>query len=88
MTFSGLTGTITEWESKVLSNEKFMPPGPSNKSISLKLSCINSSKNKIRSLKDSNGIRTHDHLFRKRALNHLVKLGCFTKWLSVPLWTK
>ena len=58
-TFSGRTGTITEWESRGLSNEKFIPPYISNKGLSLKLSCINSSKNKIRSLKDSNGIRIY-----------------------------
>ena len=31
------------------------------------------------SLNNSNGIRTHNHLVRKRTLNHLAKL---TKWLS------
>ena len=30
-------------------------------------------------------VRTHNHLVRKRILNHLVKLG---KWLSVHLRTK
>ena len=34
---------------------------------------------------DSNGIQTHNHLVRKRTLNHLAKPA---KWLSVPLWTK
>ena len=33
----------------------------------------------IWSLSDSNGIRTHNHLVRKRKLNHLAKL---VKWLS------
>ena len=33
----------------------------------------------IWSLSNSNGIRTHNHLVRKRTLNHLAKLA---KWLS------
>ena len=35
--FSGLTGTISEWESKRFSNEKFTSPYTTNKSLSLKL---------------------------------------------------
>ena len=30
----------------------------------------------IWSLSDGNGIRTHNHLVRKRTLNHLAKLAC------------
>ena len=37
------------------------------------------SRRHIWSLSDSNGIRTHNHLVRKRTLNHLAKLA---KWLS------
>ena len=37
------------------------------------------SRHHIRSLTDSNGIRTHNHLVRKRTLNYLAKLA---KWLS------
>ena len=37
------------------------------------------SRRHIWSLSDSNGIRTHTHLVRKRTLNHLTKP---TKWLS------
>ena len=37
---------------------------------------------------DSNGIRTHNHLVRKRTLNHLVKLASLAKWLNVCLRTK
>ena len=33
---------------------------------------------------DCNGIRTHNHLFRKRTLNHLAKLA---KWLSYVVST-
>ena len=29
----------------------------------------------VKRLSDSNGIRTHNHLVRKRTLNHLGKLG-------------
>ena len=36
-------------------------------------------------LSDSNGIRTHNHLVRKRTLNHLASLA---KWLSFRLRTK
>ena len=39
----------------------------------------------IWSLSDSNEIRTHNHLVRKRTLNHLASLA---KWLSVRLRTK
>ena len=35
-------------------------------------------------LSDSNVIRTHNHLVRKRKLNHLAKLA----WLSVSLRNK
>ena len=42
----------------------------------------------IWSLSDSNGIRTHNHLVRKRTLNHLAKLASLAKWLSVCLRTK
>ena len=35
--FSSLSDTISEWESKELSNEKFTPPFTSNKSFSPKL---------------------------------------------------
>ena len=36
------------------------------------------SRRDIWSLSDSNGIRTHNHLARKRALNHLAKLASLT----------
>ena len=39
----------------------------------------------IWSLSDSNVIRTHCHLVRKRTLNYLASLA---KWLSVRLWSK
>ena len=39
---------------------------------------------KIWSLSDSNGIRTHKHLVRKRTFNHLAKLA---KWLSCVVST-
>ena len=42
------------------------------------------------SLTDCNGIRTHNHLVRKRTLNHLAKfshLASLAKWLSVRLQT-
>ena len=42
----------------------------------------------IWSLSDSNGIRTHKDLVRKRTLNHLAKLASLAKWLSVRLRTK
>ena len=38
----------------------------------------------IWNLSDSNGIRTHSHLVRKRTLNHLAKLA---KWLSCVVST-
>ena len=39
-------------------------------------------------ISDSNEIRTHNHLVRKRTLNHLAKLARLAKWLSVRLQTK
>ena len=42
----------------------------------------------IISLSDSNGIQTHNHLVHKRTLNHLAKLVCWAKCLSVRLQTK
>ena len=42
------------------------------------------SRHHIWSLSDSNGIRTHNHLVRKRTLNHLAKL---VKWLSCVVST-
>ena len=41
-------------------------------------------KDEEEGLSDSNGIRTHNHLARKRTLNHLTKL---TKWLSCVVST-
>ena len=41
-------------------------------------------KDEEEGLSDSNGIRTHNHLARKRTLNHLSKL---TKWLSCVVST-
>ena len=38
--------------------------------------------------KCNNGIRTHNHLVRKRTLNHSAKLASLAKWLSVRLQTK
>ena len=46
------------------------------------------SKRHVWSLSDSNGIRTHNPLVRKRPLNHLAKLAILAKWLSVRLRTK
>ena len=45
------------------------------------------SRHHIWSLSNSNGIRTHNHLVRKRTLNHLVKLTSLAKLLSVRLQT-
>ena len=45
--FSGLPYTISKWESKGLSNEKFTPPYTPNKSLSPKL-IWNKSKIKIK----------------------------------------
>ena len=42
----------------------------------------------IWSLSGSNGIRIHNHLVRKRTLNHLAKLALRPKWLNVCLRTK
>ena len=42
----------------------------------------------IWSLGDSNWIRTHNQLVRKRILNHLAKLASLAKWLTVRLRTK
>ena len=45
------------------------------------------SRYNIWSLSVSNGIRTHNHLVRKRTLNHLAKKASFlqTKWLWVQI---
>ena len=40
-TFFGLKGTISEWESKGLSNEKSRPPYTANKSLSPKIARMN-----------------------------------------------
>ena len=42
------------------------------------------SRCEIWSISDSNGIRTHNHWFSKRTLNHLAKLA---KWLSCAVST-
>ena len=53
-------------------------------------SCLNvkklfaQSRHKIWSLSDCNWIRTHNHLVRKRKLNHFAKLA---KWLSCVVST-
>ena len=41
------------------------------------------SRRHIWSLNDSNRIRTHDHLVRKRTLNHLAKSVCLNGWVLV-----
>ena len=57
-------------------------------------SCLNvkellaQNKCDIWSLSDSNGIRTHNYLVCKTALNHLAKLASLAKWLSFHLQTK
>ena len=49
---------------------------------------LDGSRRHIWSLSDRNGIRTHNHLVRKRTLKHLVKLASLAKWSSVRLRTK
>ena len=46
--------------------------------------CQGTSRNRrdIWSLSDCNGIRTYNHLVRKRTLNYLMKL---TEWVRIPL---
>ena len=57
-------------------------------------SCMNSkeflawNRRDIWILIDSNGSRTHNHLVRKRTLNHLAKLANLAKCFSVCLQTK
>ena len=46
------------------------------------------SRHKIWTLSDCNWTRTHNHLLRKRTLNHLAKLAILEIWLSIRLWTK
>ena len=46
------------------------------------------SRHHIWNLSDSNGIRTHKDLVRKRTLNHLAKLASLAIWLNVRLRTK
>ena len=43
------------------------------------------SRRHIRSLSDSNGIRTHNQLVRKRTLNQLAKLAIAVKKKSNPI---
>ena len=45
--FSGLPDTVSEWESKGLSNEKFKAPDTANKSLSPKLVWMNNSRIKL-----------------------------------------
>ena len=42
----------------------------------------------IQPLSDCNGTRTHNHVVRKRTLNHLAKLAILPKWLNVRLRSK
>ena len=42
----------------------------------------------ILSLGDRKWIQTHNHLVRKRTLNHLAKLVILDQWLSIYLQTK
>ena len=57
-------------------------------------SCLNVKEHLTRnrrdiwSLSDSNRIRTHNHLVRKRIPNNLAKLASLSKWLSVRLRSK
>ena len=57
-------------------------------------SCLNvkellaRNRHEIWSLSDCKWTLTHNHLVRKRTLNHLVKLASLAKWLSVRLRTK
>ena len=46
------------------------------------------SSRRIWSLTDSNGIRTHNRLVRKRTLNHLAQQASLAKWVSVSLQIK
>ena len=46
-TFSGLPDTISEWESKGLSNEKIKPPYTTNKSLFPKKVWMNNSRIKL-----------------------------------------
>ena len=39
-------------------------------------------------IRDSNEIRTHNHLVRKRTLSHLTQLASLAKWLGVRLRIK
>ena len=48
---AGLTGTIIEWGSKKLSNEKIKPPLTANHTLFLKLVWMNNSR--IRDLKEA-----------------------------------
>ena len=48
-------------------------------SASTLFGCLNIWRHDIWSLSGRNGIRTHNHLLRKRTLNHLVQLA---KWLT------
>ena len=41
-----------------------------------------------KTISDCNWTRTHNHLVRKRTLNHLAKLASLVKWLNVRLRTK
>ena len=42
-------------------------------------------RHRIWNLGDSNGIRTHNHLVRKRTLNHLAKLTFFQEYVEIKL---
>ena len=49
---------------------------------------LSQNRRDILSLSDSNGIRTHNYLVRKRTLNHLAKgssVRLKTKWLWVRI---
>ena len=45
-------------------------------------------KNYCKYISDSNVIRTHNHLVRKKTINHLASLTSLAKCLSVRLQTK
>ena len=58
------------------------------KNLKLVESPMNIKTIQLKKFSDCNWTRTHNHLVRKRKLNHLAKLASLAKWLSVCLQNK
>ena len=71
----------------IMSHTRFLSESTLYSSLNVK-ELVARNTRKILSLSDSSGSRTHNHLVRKRTLNHLTKLASLPKYFSVRLQAK